>query len=87
MNISLLAITQYGTLPIAGTVLLFSLIFFLTSLQQRCWYRRYMFPLMMVVIALFVPTLLEKLFLVTAAFLAFFGYRGYGRAMLAAKKE
>ena len=84
---SILTISQYGTLPIGGTILTFSVIFYLTSLQERCWYRRYMLPLMTALIALFVPTIVEKIILVVAAFLMFFGYRGRGRAAMALNKE
>jgi len=77
-------ILQYGTLPIVGTIAIFSLIFFLTSLQERCWYRRYMLPLMAIVLMLFVPSLLEKAALAAAGVLMFFGYKGRGRAMMAA---
>lgn len=78
-----LTITQYGTLPIAGAILLFSLVFFLTSLQERCWYRRYMLPLMAIVLLFFVPTVAEKAALVAAGILMFLGYRGRGRAAMA----
>ena len=82
---AVLTIAQYGTLPIVGTILLFSLAFFLTSLQERCWYRRYMLPLMTIVLLLFVPSIMEKAVLVISGILMFVGYRGRGRAALAAE--
>ncbi|MFH1786826.1 MAG: hypothetical protein ABH829_04215 [archaeon] len=73
------SIQSYGTLPIAVSAIVFSFVFYLTSLQDRCWYRRYMLPTMLLSMALFLPTLLEKALLVASGILAFIGYKGRGR--------
>ena len=72
-------IQSYGTFPIAVSAIVFSFVFYLTSLRDRCWYRRYMLLAMLVSMALFLPSLLEKALLILSGILAFVGYKGRGR--------
>ena len=86
-DLSSIGFYEYGTTPIAVAAIVFSVVFFLTSLQERCWYRRYMLPLMLVIMTGFVPTLLEKGMLIASGILVLVGYRGRGKWQGAEFKE
>ena len=51
-----MAITFDMTALVAVIVLLFSLAFWFTSKEEKCWYRRYLMPLMVASFALVLPT-------------------------------
>jgi hypothetical protein len=71
---------------LAILVLLFSFIFWYTSRQKSCWYRRYLLPLMVASFALVLPTFMGKLIVLVAAILVYYGYRGYGKEVKKEKK-
>jgi len=72
---------------VAGIVFVFSMIFWLTSKDEKCWYRRYMLPLMVASLALILPSWWAKLAVIISAVLIYDGYQGYGRKIRAEKKE
>ncbi len=71
----------------AGIIFVFSLIFWLTSKDEKCWYRRYMLPLMVASLALVLPGWWTKLAVIISAALIYDGYQGYGRKLRTEKKE
>ncbi len=81
-----MAYMQESTELIALIILAFSALFLYTSRLERCWYRRYLLPLMVASFALVLPRLMEKLIVLVSAFLIYYGYRGLGRKAKAAKK-
>jgi len=66
------------TTLVAGIILVFSLVYWLTSKDSKCWYRRYMLPLMAVSLALVLPAWHEKLAVLVSAALIYDGLQGYG---------
>jgi hypothetical protein len=66
---------------IAGILVLFGFIFWSTSKQERCWYRRYILPLMVASFALVLENLWAKLAVLASSILIYEGYRGYGKAV------
>ena len=74
-------------LLIAGIVFLFSLIFWLTSKDEKCWYRRYMLPLMVLSLALVLPGWWAKLAVIISAAMIYDGYQGYGRRLRTEREE
>lgn len=63
-------------------VFIFSAVFWYTSKQPGCWYRRYMVPLMVASFALILPSWVEKVTVLISAALIYDGYGGYGREKL-----
>ena len=64
----------------------FALVFYATSLQERCWYRRYIIPaLFMVLAVLNAENFFSAALLLVAAVFIYYGYRGYGRQAISAK--
>ena len=68
-------------------VFVFSAVFWYTSKQPGCWYRRYMVPLMVASFALVLPLWVEKAAVLISAVLVYDGYKGYGREKLEEEKE
>ncbi len=68
-------------------VLAFSFLFWYASKQKRCWYRRYMLPLMVASFALVFPSTVAKIVVLVSAFLVYYGFRGYGKEKAKASKE
>jgi len=61
----------------------FALVFYMTSLQKNCWYRRYTFPVLFIILAvLYLENPIAVILLLIAAFLFYYGFRGYGRKLL-----
>ena len=59
---------------------LFALFFYYASKQQGCWYRRYVFPAMFVVLAASqLENMLAAALYLLAAALSGLGYKGYGK--------
>ncbi len=75
------------TMLAAGIVFVFSLVFWLTSKEEKCWYRRYMLPLMVVSLAIVIPSWWARIALVVSAALIYDGYQGYGRQVRAEQKK
>jgi len=67
-------------------VFLFALFFYYTSTLEQCTYRRLVFPVMFILLALMQwENALAVLLLAVAAMLTYYGYKGYGRQVLAGK--
>lgn len=81
-------VIELNELIVPGIVFVFALVFFMTSLQTQCWYRRYLFPVMFVLLGLvFIEEFIVFLLFILAAVLTYFGFRGYGREKLKEEKE
>jgi len=66
----------------------FALMFYVTSLQKNCWYRRYMFPVLFIILAgLYIENPIAVILFLIAAVLLYSGFRGYGRKLLEGTKE
>ncbi len=72
---------------VAGIIFAFSFVFWLTSKEEKCWYRRYMLPLMVVSLAVVLPSWWAKLAMVISAALIYDGYQGYGRRIRDEEEE
>ena len=71
-----------------AVVFIFALLFYTTSLQKECLYRRYILPAMFIALAIINPNNLGALLLFFAsAVLSYYGFRGYGKKVLEEKKE
>ena len=70
-----------------GIILVFSFVFWLTSKDDRCWYRRYLLPLMLASFIFVLPEWWAKIIALVSAALVYDGYRGYGREIQKIKKE
>ena len=73
-------VSIFGFSPIPIIALVISVIFFLTSLQERCWYRRYLTPLMLILFGIFLNNPIETGMMVVSGIILFAGYKGRGRA-------
>ena len=66
----------------------FALVFYMTGLQKNCWYRRYIFPALFIILAfLYIENFIAVILLLIAAVLLYYGFRGYGRKLLEETKE
>jgi hypothetical protein len=73
---------------VTGIIFLFSLAFWLSSKDDKCWYRRYLLPLMVGSLALVLNEWWAKLAALISAALIYDGYQGYGKEKREkAKKE
>ncbi len=69
-------------------VFVFALFFYYTGTLEQCWYRRYVFPLLFVVLAVLQwENILAIVLLLTAAALTYYGFKGYGRQLLEEKAK
>ncbi len=60
-------------------VFLFAAFFYFTNTLEQCWYRRYVFPALFALMALFfIENKIAVLLLLAAALLAFYGFKGTG---------
>jgi len=66
------------TTLVAGIILVFSLVYWLTSKDSKCWYRRYMLPLMVASLAVVLPAWHEKIAVLVSAAFIYDGLQGYG---------
>ena len=67
---------------LALIVLAFSAIFYVTSKDDRCWYRRYLFPGLFFILAMFfTDNLYVSIIFILSALFAFYGYKGYGQRL------
>ena len=67
---------------LALIVLASSAIFYVTSKDDRCWYRRYIFPGLFLIFAMFsTDNLYISIIFILSSLLAFFGYKGYGQRL------
>ncbi len=65
----------------------FALVFYVTSLQKNCWYRRYIFPVLFIILAvLYIENFIAVILLFIAAVLLYYGFRGYGKNILEEKE-
>ena len=71
-----------GFSPIPIIALVISVVFFATSLQERCWYRRYLTPIMLILFGLFLKSPIETGIMVISGTILFAGYKGRGRAAM-----
>jgi len=74
------AIVESLLIPII--IFFFSAVFWITSKDDRCWYRRYILPLMVLSLILVFPTVMGAAILLLSATFIYDGYRGYGRQVL-----
>jgi hypothetical protein len=72
---------------VAGIIMVFSLAFWLTSKDERCWYRRYLLPMMVASFALVLPDWWGKIFALVSAALIYDGYQGFGRKIRAQNEK
>jgi uncharacterized membrane protein len=72
---------------VALIILAFSFVFWYTSRQKGCWYRRYMLPLMVASLAIILPGWLPKIAVLLSAAAIYEGYQGYGRAEKAKEEK
>ena len=67
---------------LALSVLAFSAIFYVTSKDDRCWYRRYLFPGLFLIFAMFsTDNLFVSIIFILSSLFAFYGYKGYGQRL------
>ena len=68
---------------LALIVLASSAIFYVTSKDDRCWYRRYIFPGLFLIFAMFsTDNLFVSIIFILSSLFAFYGYKGYGQRMI-----
>lgn len=67
---------------------LLALLFYYTSKSEKCWYRKYITPAILVIVALsqLKNPLNAALYLMTAVLIGL-GFKGYGRKKLEEEKE
>lgn len=83
-----MAYADFGMAEVIALIIAaFSVVFWYTSKQEGCWYRRYMLPLMVASLALVLPSWWAKLAVVISAAFIYDGYMGYGRAARAEREE
>jgi len=75
-------------LVVPGIIFIFALLFYTTSLQKECWYRRYILPAMLIALAIAsADNFIARVILMFSALLTYQGFRGYGKKILEEKKE
>ena len=68
-------------------IVLFTGLYFVLSLDPKCWYRRYILPVMFLVLAAVYWQDLVAIFFALAALFTYLGQRGYGQQKIAIEKE
>jgi len=65
----------------------FALVYYTTSLQKNCWYRRYMLPALFIIFAfLYSTNFVLSILLFIAAILVYYSSKGYGKKALKEKE-
>ncbi len=72
---------------VAIVCVLFTSLYFILSLDQKCWYWRYILPAMFLLLALVYWQDFIAIFFAIAALFTYLGQRGYGKGKIAEKEK